>query len=69
MISSPFLIIYLAWKRSGGGSVYSNTLGTQFNKGIVIAETAYPFILTWNDYTNNIIGLNSQILPEYPATE
>jgi len=44
-------------------------LGTQFNKNIVIAETAYPFTLGWNDYTNNIIGLSSQILPEYPATE
>ncbi len=46
-----------------------NTLGTQFNKDIIIAETSYPFTLGFNDYTNNIIGLNSQILPEYPATE
>ncbi len=46
-----------------------NALGTQFNKEIVIAETAYPFTLGWNDYTNNIIGLTSQILPEFPASE
>ncbi|CAM3899926.1 glycosyl hydrolase 53 family protein [Flavobacterium branchiophilum] len=38
------------------------------NKPIFIAETAYPFTLTWNDYTNNIIGLNSQILPEFEAS-
>lgn len=45
------------------------SLGSQFNKDIVIAETAYPFTLGWNDYTNNVIGLSSQILSEYPATE
>lgn len=39
------------------------------NKKIVIAETAYPFTLDWNDWTNNIVGLQEQlILPEYPAT-
>ncbi|MFY0631557.1 MAG: glycosyl hydrolase 53 family protein [Flavobacteriaceae bacterium] len=38
------------------------------NKKILIAETAYPFTLDWNDWTNNIVGLDSQlILPEYPA--
>jgi arabinogalactan endo-1,4-beta-galactosidase len=44
-------------------------LGTQFNKDIVIAETSYPFTLGWSDYTNNVIGLADQILPQYPATE
>lgn len=40
-----------------------------FNKPIIIAETAYPFTLSWNDWTNNIIGGNDQlILPDYPAT-
>ena len=34
-----------------------------------IAETAYPFTLDWNDWTHNIVGLESQlILPTYPAT-
>ncbi len=37
-------------------------------KPIIIAETAYPFTLEWNDYTNNILGLPSQIMTEYPAT-
>lgn len=36
---------------------------------VVIAETAYPFTLGWNDWTTNIVGLPEQlILPEYPAT-
>lgn len=44
-------------------------LGESFNKKTLIAETAYPFTLEWNDWTNNIVGLESQlILPEYPAT-
>ncbi|MEL7147898.1 MAG: glycosyl hydrolase 53 family protein [Bacteroidota bacterium] len=44
-------------------------LDRQFNKEILIAETAYPFTLAWNDWTNNIVGLEEQlILPEYPAT-
>jgi arabinogalactan endo-1,4-beta-galactosidase len=39
------------------------------NKKIVIAETAYPFTLEWNDWTNNIVGLEDQlILPDFPAT-
>jgi arabinogalactan endo-1,4-beta-galactosidase len=44
-------------------------LSETFNKKILIAETAYPFTLGWNDWTNNIVGLDEQlILPEYPAT-
>jgi len=40
-----------------------------FNKPIVIAETAYPFSFGFNDFTNNIIGDNSQIISTYPATQ
>ena len=44
------------------------SLTNSYNKEIVIAETAYPFTLDWNDWTNNIIGLDEHlILPEYPA--
>jgi arabinogalactan endo-1,4-beta-galactosidase len=45
-----------------------NVLGNQFNKDIVIAETAYPFTFGYNDYSNNIIGDATQILPQYEAT-
>jgi len=45
-------------------------LTATFEKKIVIAETAYPFTLGWNDWTNNIVGLPEQlILPDFPATE
>ena len=44
-------------------------LSETHNKKILIAETAYPFTLEWNDWTNNIVGLDEHlILPEYPAT-
>ncbi|TLX74566.1 arabinogalactan endo-1,4-beta-galactosidase [Labilibacter sediminis] len=44
-------------------------LGKSYYKKIIIAETAYPFTLEWNDWTNNIVGMEEQlILPEYPAT-
>jgi len=45
-----------------------SAIGSQVNKDIVIAETAYPFTFGWNDWTNNIIGDSSQILPEFPAS-
>lgn len=39
------------------------------NKKILIAETAYPFTLEWNDWTNNIVGLEEQLIsPGFPAT-
>ncbi|MDN3678308.1 glycosyl hydrolase 53 family protein [Flavobacterium paronense] len=45
-----------------------NTLGQLYNKKVIVAETAYPFTFGYNDYTNNIIGLSSQIIPTYSAT-
>ena len=49
----------------------SNTvksLSENYNKQIAIAETAYPFTLNWNDYTNNIVGLEEQLIPEFRPT-
>ena len=44
-------------------------LSQTHDKPILIAETAYPFTLEWNDWTNNIVGLGEQlILPQYPAS-
>ena len=44
------------------------TLGQTHNKKVIIAETSYPFTLGYNDFTNNVLGLNNQILTDYPAT-
>jgi len=45
-----------------------NGLSTKFGKDAMIAEIAYPFTLDWNDYTNNIIGSQDQLLAGYPAS-
>jgi len=45
-----------------------NSLGQLYNKKVLIAETSYPFTFGYNDYTNNIVGLQSQIIPDYTAT-
>ncbi len=43
-------------------------LSTKFGKSTMIVETSYPFTLGWNDWTNNVVGLENQILNEFPAT-
>lgn len=45
-----------------------NSLGRLHNKKVIIAETSYPFTFGYNDYTNNVVGLESQIIPAFPAT-
>lgn len=45
-----------------------NSLSTQFDKPVLIAETSYPFTLGWEDMTHNAIGLEDQLVPGYPAT-
>jgi arabinogalactan endo-1,4-beta-galactosidase len=65
------LSYYPIWHGKSIDSLKSkmNLLSRTYNKKIVVAETAYPFTLSWNDWTNNIVGLNDQlILPEFPAT-
>ena len=56
------------------GKVLSNLkktiddLGATFGKKVIIAETAYPFTLGYNDFTNNVVGLEEQLIPTIPAT-
>ncbi|RZJ68792.1 MAG: arabinogalactan endo-1,4-beta-galactosidase [Flavobacterium sp.] len=45
-----------------------NTLGAAHNKKVLVAETAYPFTLGWDDWTNNIVGEEGQLVSGYPAT-
>lgn len=44
------------------------SLKANMQKDVVIAETAYAFTLDWNDWTNNIIGSQDQLLSTYLAT-
>jgi arabinogalactan endo-1,4-beta-galactosidase len=43
-------------------------LSMQFDKPVLVAETAYPFTLGWEDMTHNSIGLEEQLSPGYPAS-
>ena len=64
------LSYYPLWHGKNLDSLESKLLelGNRYDKDIVIAETSYPFTFSWNDYTNNIIGSQDQILAEFPAT-
>lgn len=44
------------------------TLGQLYNKKVLVAETSYPFTFGYNDFTNNIIGLQNQIIDTYSAS-
>lgn len=44
------------------------SLSVQMKKPVVIAETSYPFTLNWNDQTHNVLGMQEQILDNYPPT-
>ena len=48
-------------------SVMDN-LVSQFKRPCLIVETAYPFSLLWNDWTNNIVGSTDQLMTEYVPT-
>lgn len=45
-----------------------NMLANRFEKPILLVETAYPWTLGWDDWTNNIVGTNDQLINGYPAT-
>jgi arabinogalactan endo-1,4-beta-galactosidase len=64
------LSYYMIWhgKSLDNVSAQLNTISTHYQKPICIAETAYPFTLNWNDFTNNIVGLSSQLITGYDAT-
>lgn len=64
------LSFYPIWHGKNLGEVTStiNTLGQNYAKKVIIAETSYPFTLGFNDFTNNVLGLDSQIMSAYPAT-
>lgn len=65
-------ISYYPWWHGKNLSALRSTLdnlSAKYNRKVMIAETAYPFTLDWNDFTNNIVGLEEHlILPDYPAS-
>jgi arabinogalactan endo-1,4-beta-galactosidase len=45
-----------------------NDISARYDKDVVVAETAYPFTLDFQDAQSNVIGLPSQLVSGYPAT-
>jgi arabinogalactan endo-1,4-beta-galactosidase len=45
-----------------------NTLAARYGKPLIVVETAYPWTLGWYDDTRNLVGLESQLHPGFPAT-
>lgn len=43
-------------------------ISIKYNKSIVIAETMYPFTLDWNDWTNNVMGSEDQLVDGFAAS-
>lgn len=43
-------------------------LGQSNSQKLMVAETAYPFTLAWNDWTHNIVGSEDQLIPGYSAS-
>ncbi len=63
------LSFYSWWDGALSSLEYNvNNLANRYNKEINVVETAYPWTLSWNDNTNNSVGLQSQLLTGYPAT-
>jgi arabinogalactan endo-1,4-beta-galactosidase len=69
----PFDVIgvsyYSYWHGSLEALQYNlNDITERYNKDVVVVETAYPFTLEDDDGWPNIIGLEGQLTPGYPAT-
>lgn len=46
-----------------------NDISARYGKGVLVAETAYPFTLDFNDSHPNSVGLPEQLVAGYPATQ
>lgn len=64
------LSYYAMWHGKNLSSLKANltNLSSTFHKSTLIAETSYPFTLGWKDFTNNVVGLDNQLIDSYSAT-
>lgn len=64
-------ISYYPWwhgKNSDSLGIVMDNIFDLTGKKTIVAETAYPFTLAWNDYTNNIIGDSNALVDGFPAS-
>ena len=61
---------YYPWWHGSFAAMQSNIadLAARYGKRVFIAETAYPWTLSWSDNTGNFVGTQSQVLSGYPAS-
>lgn len=61
---------YSIWHEQDFTQVQSElaSIAQSFSQKILVVETSYPWTLEWNDWTDNIWGLESQLIPGYAAT-
>ncbi len=60
---------YGYWHGSLGDLQWNlNDISARYGKDVIVAETAYPFVLGDDDGWTNLIGLPEQLVPGYPAT-
>lgn len=45
-----------------------DTAAAQYQRPVLVVETAYPWTLGWFDDTHNIVGLPEQLLPDFSAS-
>lgn len=62
-------VSYYPWWHGSIEALRSNlaTLAAQTGRGVMVAETAYPWTLRWFDGTHNVVGEERQ-LAQWPAT-
>jgi arabinogalactan endo-1,4-beta-galactosidase len=61
---------FYGYWHGGLGDLQANlaAVSARYGKDVMVAETAYPFTLGFEDNQTNIIGLPEQLVPGYPAT-
>jgi arabinogalactan endo-1,4-beta-galactosidase len=70
----PFDVIGLSyypfWGSKNLAVVGANlaALAARYDRDVVIVETSYPWTLGWHDDLANTVGMESQLIPAYPAT-
>lgn len=62
------LSYYPWWHGTWSAFTFNLNQARRYGKGILIAETAYPWSTGWFDNTNNIVGPSATLIPGYPAT-
>lgn len=61
---------YPKWHGNNIDSLFEtlNRVYTNTGKRMIIAENSYPWTMQWADWTDNVMGWDQDLHPDYPAT-